>query len=548
MRRRHVIFGSACLVGVLAMLSVTIGGSSGRQQGQGAARQIRLVLLVTVDQFRFDYLTRFADSYTGGLAHLLRDGAQFVDAHLEHYPTVTATGHAALGTGAMPATSGIIGNDWFDRETGKLVTSVSDHRVTQLGGAARVGASPHRLQVTTVADELKLAARARRARDLPRSIGVSLKDRSAILPVGRSADGAFWYDSGTGEFVTSTFYAEALPAWVQTFNEQRLRDTFAGQPWPFLTAPDSVRKAPAAPGRELYGAIYGSPFGNDLLTRFVEAALDGERLGQRDAVDLLSVSYSSNDAVGHTYGPDSAEVRAISLQADLVIGQMLTAVDKRIGMDRVLVVFTSDHGVAPLPEMLAEHKLPGGRMGQEDLFGPMRARLEERFGAGNWVLGTAGTSPYLNHALMAERGVSAVEVRATAADAARAVPHVARVYTREQLLQGTVPPDALGRRIARSYHPQRSGDLEIVLDPFWIRQKSGTTHGTPYPYDSHVPLVFLGSGIRPGRYARHVALNDVAPTLAALLGIAQPSASEGRVLTEVLAAAATSGTRRDPLE
>jgi arylsulfatase A-like enzyme len=543
MKRTHLIVGSAFLLTVLAILSVATAGRTREQSTERNARDLRLVLLVTVDQFRFDYLTRFADGYTSGLARLVREGASFVNAHLEHYPTVTAPGHTALGSGAMPATSGIIGNDWFDREAGKNVTSVSDEQVKPVGGAATTSASPHRLQVTTVADELKLAARARGAKDLPRAIGLSLKDRSAILPVGRSADGAFWYDSGTGEFVTSTYYTGTLPGWVQQFNGRRLRDTYAGKPWPFFRAPSANRTTPAKPGQDLYAAIYGSPFGNELLTRFAEAALDGERLGQRDAVDVLSVSYSSNDSVGHTYGPDSAEVRAISLQTDMAIGELLTAVDKLIGLDRVFVVFTSDHGVAPLPELLAERRLPGGRIAQDDLFGPIRRGLETRFGSGQWILGTAGTSPYLNHALMAERGVDQVEARQVAAAAARSIPHVARVYTREQLLNSHVPADTLSRRILQSYHAHRSGDLEIVLNPFWIRQKSGTTHGTPYPYDSHIPLIFFGNGIRPGRYAGAVALNDVAPTLATRLGISLPSGSDGRALSEVLVATMDAATR-----
>lgn len=520
---------------LLILLAIAATAAMRHEQvRQPDARDLRLVLLVTVDQFRFDYLTRFADDYDGGLARMTREGANFVDAHLEHYPTVTAPGHTALATGAMPATSGIIGNDWFDRDVGKSVTSVSDEQVKQVGGAAATSASPHRLQVTTIADELKLAARARGGKDLPRTIGISMKDRSAILPVGRSADGAFWYDSGTGDFVTSTYYTDSLPVWVQRFNERRLRDTFAGKTWPFLAAPAAVRTVPSKPGPELHAAIYSSPFGNELLTRFAEAALDGERLGQRAVVDVLSVSYSSNDSVGHTYGPDSPEVRAISIQTDKTIGELLTAVDKRVGLDRVLVVFTSDHGVAPLPELLAERRLPGGRIEQEDLFGPIRRALEDRFGNGQWILSTGGTSPYLNHALMIQRGVDQAEARRVAATAARSVPQVARVYTREQLLQGSVPTDATSQRILQSYHAHRSGDLEIVLNPFWIRQKSGTTHGTPYPYDSHIPLIFLGNGIRPGRYARHVALNDVAPTLATRLGVSLPSGSVGRVLPELL--------------
>lgn len=533
MRRKLRMPGTALLLASLAVAAATATRQA--QPTEPAARGPRLVLLITVDQFRFDYLTRFAHEHDSGLARLLREGASFIDAHLEHYPTVTAPGHATLASGAMPATSGIIGNDWFDREVGKTVASVSDEQAKQVGGTAAASASPHRLLVTTIADELKLTARGRGAKEIPRTIGMSLKDRSAILPVGRSADGAFWYDSGTGEFVTSTYYTATLPVWAQQFNDRRLRDTFAAKLWPFLVPPATTRTTPSKPGPELYAAIYGSPFGNELLTRFAEAALDGERLGQRDAVDVLAVSYSSNDAVGHTYGPDSAEVRAIVRQTDKTVGELLAAVDKRVGLERVLVVFTSDHGVAPLPELLAERRLPGGRIAQEDLFGPIRKALEDRFGSGQWILGTAGTSAYLNHPLMALRGVDQADARLVAAAAARSVPQVARVYTREQLLHGSVPADTMSRRILRSYHPRRSGDIEIVLQPFWIRQRTGTTHGTPYPYDSHIPLIFMGHGIRPGRYPQHVALNDVAPTLAARLGVSFPSGADGRVLAEVMA-------------
>ena len=536
MNRTRLFFAVALLAAVI----LAPGGKASSQvvtrETQGDTRDLRLVLFLTVDQFRFDYLTRFASAYESGLARLVRDGAVFLNAQLEHYPTVTAPGHVAFGSGAMPSTSGIIGNDWFDRDSGKSVTSVSDEHVKQLGGSSATSASPHRLQVTTIADELKLAAHARGATAIPRAIGISLKDRSAILTVGRSADAAYWYDASNGEFVTSTFYLEALPAWVRQFNGRRIGDTYAGRPWPFLEPPATQRAVAAKPGSELYAGIYASPFGNDLLGRFAAATLDGEQLGRRETVDVLSVSFSSNDSVGHTYGPDSPEVRAVSVATDRAIGTLRDEVEKRIGLDRVLVVFTSDHGVAPLPEMANALRLPGGRLAPDDLFGPIRRALEQRFGAGQWILGTAGSSPYLNYALMAERGLDPATVRAVAATAAAGVPQVARVYTRDQLLQGSVPSDVFSRRVVQSFHPQRSGDLEILLQPFWIRQKTGTTHGTPYPYDSHVPLIFMGPGIRAGRYAQQVALNDVASTLATMLGVSMPSGAVGRVLSEILLA------------
>jgi predicted AlkP superfamily pyrophosphatase or phosphodiesterase len=518
------------------------GGAAPRQDG----REIRLVLFVMIDQFRYDYLTRFDSAYSGGLRRLLTDGAVFANAYLEHYPTVTAPGHATLTSGAMLSTSGIIGNDWFDRESGAQVTSVSDDGVKQLGGAAgaKGGASPHRLLVDNVADELKMAARAAGA-PATRVIGLSLKDRAAILPAGRGADGAYWLDTASGQFISSTYYFNDLPAWVKQFNDRKIADSYAAKPWTDLAGASAPRVLPAAPGADLYGAVFASPFGNDLLARFAEQAIESESLGQRDAaVDVLSVSFSSNDAVGHTFGPDSPEVRAVSIGVDRALGQLLAAVDRRVGLAHTLVVLSADHGVAPLPEVLEGLKLPGGRMAQEALFGPIQKALEARFGAGKWILSTAGSSPYLNYALMQEKGVDPAEARRVAAKAAEAVPHVARVYTRDQLLEGRVASDLFSQRVLRSFNPRRSGDLEILLDPFWIRQGAGTTHGSPYDYDAHVPLIFMGRGVRAGRYLQTVAFNDIAPTVAAWLQVTPPAGSVGRVLVEMRDERAAAPERR----
>lgn len=502
----------------------------------GEEPAIRLVLLVAVDQLRYDYLTRFGDQYTGGFKRLLAEGAVFTNAHIEHYPTVTAVGHATMLTGATPAVSGIVGNDWFDRETGGSVTSVADDRTTLVGVTGRAGASPHRLVVGTIADELKAASPAAPgAERAPRAIGVSLKDRSAILMVGHSADLALWYDGTTGTFVTSSYYRPELPSWVADFNAARPADAYAGRPWTFLDdASGPGRVMPAAPGPALYGAVNGSPFGNDLLAQLAAAALEHERLGQRGVTDVLAVSFSSNDSVGHTHGPDSPEVRDITVRTDRVLGHLLERVDRLVGAGRTLVILTSDHGVAPVPEVQAARRMPGGRLGAPGLFAPIEAALAAKYGAGQWILGTAGSSPYLNHALIASSGLDAAEVRREAARAAALVPRVMRVYTREQILAGQLPDDVIGRRIGRSYHPQRSGDLEIVLEPYWLRGAAGTTHGTPYNYDSHIPIVLMGPGIEGGRYDHHAALNDLAPTVATLLGLTVPAGAGGEPLWRAL--------------
>jgi predicted AlkP superfamily pyrophosphatase or phosphodiesterase len=527
--------GIAVLIGLVA----ASGPVSVRAQRPAAAGpDVKLVLLIAVDQFRADYLTRFDSEYKDGFRRLLTNGAVFTNATLEHYPTVTAVGHATMLTGAIPADSGIIGNDWFDRQTGATVTSVSDGSVHVLGGGPSSGTanSPRRLLVTTIGDELKLGAPARAASS-PKVIGVSLKDRSAILPVGRGADAAYWLDTTTGAFVSSTYYFPALPAWTTAFNQRKLADVYAGKTWALTDGtPTEPHVMPAKPGAPLYTAVFGSPFGNELLAAFATETLDQEKLGQRGVTDLLTVSFSSNDSVGHTYGPDSPEVRDISVKTDAVIGSLLAEVDKRVGLAHTLVMFTADHGVSPTPERLKAMRMPGGRADGPALFDHIQRGLEARFGAGKWVLATAGSSPYLNYALMSEKKLDPVEVRRVAADAARGATdaHISRVYTRDQLLRAEVSDDVVGRRVLRGFNPARSGDLEIVLEPFWIRGATGTTHGTPYNYDAAVPLILMGPGVKAGRYSDNVALNDAAPTLSTILNISLPSASQGRVLTEAL--------------
>ena len=384
--------------------------------------------------------------------------------------------------------------------------------MTLLGGEG-VGASPRRLLGTTLGDELKMVAPPGDPARTPRVYGISMKDRSAILPAGHGADGAFWLPTAAGPFVSSTYYFAELPAWVAAFN----------------TRPVPIPES-------------GDVDTNARVLALAAEAITAGRLGQREVTDVLTVSLSDNDLIGHAHGPDSAQVHDVSVGTDRLLAEFFATLDKQVGLSRTLVVLTADHGVAPLPELQQERRLPGGRIESAALFGPITAALEARFGPGQWLLATAGSSPYLNHALIAERKLDPAEVRRVAAEAAMRAPHVARVYTRDQLLLGQVAPDLIGRRVLRGFHAQRSGDLEIIFEPFWLRGRAGTTHGTPHNYDAHIPLVFMGPGIVPGRYHQHTALNDLAPTLAAMLGVEAPSGADGRVLVEMLARAATART------
>ncbi|HUS06933.1 MAG TPA: alkaline phosphatase family protein, partial [Bryobacteraceae bacterium] len=486
----------------------------------------KLVLLIAIDQFRYDYLVRFRDAYSSGLKTLLGKGAVFVNANLEHYPTVTAVGHSTMMSGATPSMSGIMGNDWYDREAGKSVTSVSDEKETLVGGGGGEGASPRRMLVSTVGDELK------RAHPESRVIGIALKDRSAILPVGHMADASYWYDPRAGDFVSSSYYTRQLPAWVREFNARKSVDKLASSERELIGAePKRTTRLPADVGPKLYQAVFASSFGDELLENFAEELIAAERLGQRAATDLLTLSFSSNDLVGHSFGPDSSEVRDISIRTDQIIGKLLASLDKTVGLDKVLIILTSDHGIQPLPEELQKQRMPGGRIRNQDLFVPMQAALERKFGSGNWIVNTAGTSPYLNQQLIASKKLNPADVEREAAESVASLPHVARVFTRRQLQLAQVPPDRISQRVLRGFNDRRSGDLEILLHPNWIRSAAGTTHGTPYSYDVHIPLIFMGAGIKPGSYFEQVALNDLAPTVASLLEVETPNGSVGRVLS-----------------
>ena len=484
-----------------------------------ATPQTKLVVAIIVDQFRYDYMTRFDLAYQDGLRKLHDHGAFFTDAHEAHFPTVTAVGHAAFLTGSTPAVDGIVGNDWYDRETGKPVTSVSDDATKLVGGSGGAGSSPRRLVASTLGDEIKAIGAAD-----TEVIGISLKDRAAILPAGHAANAAYWFDHESGQFVTSTYYMKDLPGWVQAFNKSDAANKYASAKWA------SFKTLPAVLGKPYYEAMIATPYGNDMLEAFTEEAIKQELLGRHSGTDVLTVSFSSNDLLGHQVGPDAPEVRDMCLQTDRVLGRLLRAVEDAAGAGNYVVVFTSDHGVAPKPEELTKHGIPAGRFSRDQVYQAIEAALTEKYGPGKWIVGNAELSPYLNRDLLREKHAVLSEAEEIAADAVRKLPYIFRVYTSAQLEHERVSDDPIGRLIERGYYRGRSADLFIVQKPYWLASKDGTSHGTPFSYDTHVPVIFLGRGIRPGRYDENVRTADIAPTLAALLGVNTPSGSVGRIL------------------
>lgn len=546
-----------------------------------ARKRPRLVLLIVVDQFRYDYLERFDDLFvTNGLKRLMRDGASWTQANYDHTPTYTAPGHATLMTGAWPAETGIIGNDWPDRDSGKFVTSVTDPTATVLGGeASDIAASPRRLMASTLGDELRL-----QTNDRSKVIGVSIKDRSAILPVGRHANAAYWFNQRNGRMVSSNYYFNQLPAWVQSFNDSRPADKFYGARWERLLPeseylkragldsplwenigtvngdtnafPHTITGGAPSPSTNFYLALDFSPFSNDMLLSFTQAAMTNEKLGEDEDVDVLAVSFSANDYVGHRYGPYSQEAMDITLRVDRSIAALLDFVNAKVGLQNTLVAFTADHGVAPIPEHANALGLPGGRVKGEDVLRAMRLGISARYNPKNtqpdpttdYVQkfgerdGFYNGNLYFNPVALKRDGINNQEIEQTACEAAMTVPGISRCFTRTQLQSGAISPaDPLARRVLHGFYPRRSGDVVVVYEAFKYLDSGfiTATHGSPYSYDTHVPLILMGAGITPGQYRQAATPADIAPTLASILGVQPPSNTVGRVLIEGTSGAGT---------
>jgi predicted AlkP superfamily pyrophosphatase or phosphodiesterase len=537
------------------------------------------VLLIVVDQFRYDYLERFGDLFVAnGLGRLLRNGASWTQSNYDHTPTYTAPGHATLMTGAYPAETGIIGNEWLDRASGFRITSVSDPNTKLLGDNPNAnGASPHRLIGSTVGDEMRLATNGR-----AKVIGISIKDRSAILPAGRNANAAYWLSTATGHMVSSTYYFKELPHWVVAFNNAKPADKYFGAKWERLLPeseyakrlgqdtptwervpdtsgdtnwfPHTITGGLTAPGRAFYTHLDHSPFVNDLVVTFAQQAIINEQLGQDDNTDVLTVSLSGNDYVGHRFGPYSHETMDLTLRTDRQIATLLDFVNTRVGLSNTLIAFTADHGVSPIPEQAADLGLGGARLKLVDLFATINKAISARYNpqskspdpSADYLLkyneGAAmrehfiNGNLYFNYDALRRDGVSVEELSQVVVSAALTFPGVARAFSRVQLSRGAISiTDPIERRVLHGFNPARSGDVVIIPEPFkYLGDSITATHGSPYSYDTHVPTIIMGPGINAGRYYEPATPADIAPTLCALLRVTPPANATGRVLVEAI--------------
>ena len=503
----------------------------------------KLLVLVVFDQMRGDFLERWSSLYgPDGFNKLTSEGAWFTNCHYPYSMTVTGAGHATLGTGCLPSQHGIIENDWHDRTTGKnayCATWGNRYRMVPDGAKSKSGkadgGAPNRLLEPALGDIVKEATSGK-----GKVIGISLKDRGGVLPTGMKADVCYWYDNNTGAFVTSDYYVGTLPACMKAFNKQKLADKWFGSAWSrFRTdlnyadysGPDDVsgegtgikqgRTFPHPmtggedqPGSRFYDAVYTSPFGNDMTWAAARAILEHEKLGRGNHTDYLVISFSSNDAVGHVWGPDSQEVLDISLRSDLIMADMIRYLDAHVGRDRYLLALSSDHGICPLPEAASAKGQNAGRIDPVKEVLALELHLAAKFGfTGKWIEAISGAGLYLNDRTIKAAGRTYSDIEAEVAAWFSQRPYVQEVCTRSQMLHATgLSP--LAQLNKNSFHPARSGDVMPLLKPYWFISKytTGMTHGSPNNYDTHVPLLFFGSSVKPGKLNQKVS-----PQLAAVI-------------------------------
>lgn len=514
------------------------------------AQPPRLVVLFVVDGLPQRQVTAYRDQLApDGLARFLDRGTWFSDAHHGQAHTVTGAGHATLLSGAYPHRSGIIGNEWIDPATGERVYCAGDPQASYIGHATGPldGTGPRNLVVETLGDVL------RRAQPQARVVGISGKDRGAILPVGRSGT-AYMYMAGTGQFASSSYYMAQHPPWVDAFNAARPADRYFRAEWkPLLPEAAYARSLPdrqpwfgprggalpmrmaapadERPGPNYYATLLRSPFGDALTLDFARAALAGERLGADEVPDLLVVSLSGHDYVNHLWSAESRLSHDHLLQLDRLLQAFFADLDRQVGRDHYAAVLTADHGFMPAPEASRAQGRDAGRVAGASLVAAVNTALEQRFGVPRLVRGLSASAILLDRGKVAQHRLDAETVARAARDALLAQPPVAAAYTRGELQAGTRPGAPLFEAMRRSWHEARSGDVQFALKPYWMFGGAVATHGSPYPYDSQVPLLFWGARWAPrGELAQRVEVVDLAPTLARVLGIAAPAASEGRPL------------------
>lgn len=539
----------------IAFLFIT--SLAGLAQPVGAPK---LVVGIVVDQMRYEYLYRYERKFgEGGFKRLLKDGFNVRNGHYNYVPTYTGPGHASVYTGSTPAIHGIIGNDWYEKESKTTVNCVGDDRQKPVGVEEGNGdVSPYRMLTTTISDELEIATQ-RRAK----VIGVSIKDRGAVLPAGHTPDGAYWYDSKTGKFISSTYYKPALPTWMEQFNARNLADKYLNQEWKTLlpieqykeSGPDDTAyegkfkgvERPTFPYnlKELrkendnFAMLPSTPFGNDIVVEAAKAAVDGEQMGKDEWTDMLCISFSTPDAIGHAMGPNSIEVEDVYLRLDRSLADLFSKLDAEVGKGQYLVFLTADHAVAEVPQYMKDLKLPGDYLDSQAISAGLNDFLKTYFPDKKLIESTSNGQVFLDPTQFEEDPRSSGVDYLVATELIRSYlmrqRGIAEVYTKQTILNSDYGEQGVKGMMRRGFHPKRSGDVVLVMESGWLASSrtTGTSHGSQFTYDTHVPMLFYGFGVKPGETVRYHSITDIAPTISVLMKVKFPSGCTGQPIAEL---------------
>lgn len=514
----------------------------------------KLVVGIMVDQMRWDYLYRYYDRYqAGGFKRLLNEGFSCDNTQINYANTVTAAGHASVYTGTVPAIHGITGNDFVVQATGKSMYCTEDSTATTIGSTSKAGQmSPRNMLSTTITDELRLATNFR-----SKVIGIALKDRGAILPAGHSANAAYWFDDATGGWISSDYYFKDLPEWLKAFNAQNLPEKYMKQDWNTLYPIQTYKQSsvdnnayegklkgtnsPTLPVKtsELFakdkGLIRTTPYGNSITADLAKAAVINEQLGKGTETDFLAVSFSSTDYIGHTFGPNSIEIEDTFLRLDQDLANFFSFLDQQVGKGTYTVFLTADHGAAHNPVFMKDNHLPAGLWPKLGIQQGLNAELEKNFGEKNLAINLDNYQVSFNNKLISSKNLDEAAIRKVTVAFMQQQVGVAGVIDMKNMASG-VQPEAIKSRLINSYHPDRAGVISVVLNPAWFSGYglTGTTHGTWNPHDNHIPLVFMGWGVKPGKTSKPTYMTDIAATLATLLHIQMPNGSIGTPVQEVI--------------
>lgn len=544
---------------VLSSINFTFGQRKKKNpvqiQTETIAQKPKLVVGIVVDQMRYDYLTRFWDQYgDGGFKRMVNEGFNCKNNHFNYAPTSTGPGHASVYTGTTPAMHGIIGNNWYDKESGEDVYCAGDDSYKSVGTTSDAGQmSPHRMLTTTITDQLRLHTQKR-----GKVIGVALKDRGAILPAGHAANAAYWFEGGeAGNWITSSYYMDKLPQWVEDFNASNVVEAYK-KPWntlkPIETYVESGLDAnnyegllkgeenntfphdlPAIWEENMgFDILKVTPYGNSITADFALAALEGEDLGTDDITDFLAISFSSTDYVGHFFGVNSKEAEDTYIRLDQDLARIFTALDEKVGKGEYTVFLTADHAAIHVPSYLMDSKIPAGYMDMKGMKTKLAEYLQYKYGTTDVVKDLSNYQVFLDHKILANLDIDIEEAQKDIAMELLSYDGIFQVYTANQMWENDYT-EGIPYILQNGYNHKRSGDVLIVPNTGYISySRTGSTHGSPQIYDTHAPLLLFGKGIKHGSTVNRTEIPDIAPTIASLLGIAFPNGTTGRPIGEVL--------------